>query len=74
MIVIHVAEPLVAVQLHPVAAVTVIVPDPAVDGRFADDGDIVGEQVAPAWFTVKVRPPTDTVPVREVVDVFAAAA
>ena len=62
----------VAVQLHPVAAVTVRVPVPAVDGRLADDGEIVGEQVAPDWFTVKVLPPTDTVPVRDVVVVFAA--
>ena len=46
MIVIHVAL-VVAVQLHPVAAVTVMVPVPTVDGRLADDGETVGEQVAP---------------------------
>jgi hypothetical protein len=63
---------LVAVQLHPVAALTVIVPVPAVDGGLADDGETVGEQVAPDWFTVKVTVPTETVPVRDVVDVFAA--
>lgn len=71
MIVIHVAL-LVAVQLHPVAALTVMVPVPAVDGGLADDGETVGEQVVPDWFTVRVMPPTDTVPVRDVVDVFAA--
>jgi hypothetical protein len=38
---------LVAVQLHPVAAVTVIVPDPAVEGTLVDDDENVGEQVAP---------------------------
>ena len=69
--VIHVAV-VVAVQLHPVAADTVMVPVPAVDGGLADDGETVGEQVAPDWFTVKVAPPTDTVPVRGVVAVFAA--
>jgi hypothetical protein len=69
--VIHGAA-VVAVQLHPVDAVTVIVPVPAVDGRLVDDGEIVGEQVPPAWFTVNVFPPTDTVPVRAVVVVFAA--
>lgn len=71
MTVIHAAL-LVAVQLHPVAAVTVMVPVPTVDGRLTDDGEIVGEQVVPDWFTVKVMLPTDTVPVREVVVVFAA--
>jgi hypothetical protein len=69
--VIHAAL-LVAVQLHPVAAFTVMVPVPTVDGRFADDGERVGEQFAPDWFTVRVAPPTDTVPVRVVVAVFAA--
>jgi hypothetical protein len=70
-IVIHAAL-LVAVQLHPVAALTVIVPVPAVDGGLADVGETVGEQVTPDWFTVNVLPPIDTVPVREVVAVFAA--
>lgn len=70
-IVIHAAL-LVAVQLHPAAAVTLIVPVPAVDGGLADIGENVGEQVVPDWFTVNVAPPTDTVPVRAVVDVFAA--
>ena len=71
MTVIH-AEAVVAVQLHPVAAVTLIVPVPAVDGRLADDGEVVGEQVPPGWFTVNVLPPTDTVPTRDEVVVFAA--
>ena len=69
--VIHVAA-VVAVQLHPVAALTVIAPVPAADGGFADDGETVGEQLAPDWLTVKVAPPMDTVPVRGVVAVFAA--
>jgi hypothetical protein len=72
-IVIH-AAPLVAVQLHPAAALTVIVPVPAVDARLVDEGETVGEQVAPDWFTVNVLPPTDIVPTRDVVDVFAATA
>ena len=69
--VIHV-DVVVAVQLHPVAAVTVMLPVPAVDGGLADVGETVGEHDAPDWFTVKVAPPTDTVPVRAVVAVFAA--
>ena len=70
-IAIHAAL-LLAVQLHRVTAETVIVPVPAVDGRLAEDGETVGEQVAPNCFTLKVFPPTDTVPVRNVVAVFAA--
>ena len=46
MTVIH-AEAVVAVELHPVDAVTLIVPVPTVDGRLADDGEVVGEQVPP---------------------------
>ena len=62
----------VAVQLHPAAAVTVMVPVPAVDGGFVDDGETVGEHIAPDWLTMKVLPPTETVPVLVVVAVFAA--
>jgi hypothetical protein len=62
----------VAVQLHPVAALTVKLPVPALDVGLADVGETVGEQVAPDWFTVNVMPPTDTVPTRDVVAVFAA--
>jgi hypothetical protein len=71
-IVIHDAV-VVAVQLHPVAAVTLMLPVPAVEGGFVDDGEMVGEHVAPDWFTVNVVPPTDTVPVLDVVAVFAAS-
>lgn len=69
--VIH-GEAVVAVQLQPADAVTVIVPVPLVDGRLVDDGERVGLQVPPAWFTVSVLPPTDTVPVRAAPVVFAA--
>ena len=70
--VIH-ASLLVAVQLHPVPAVTVTVPVVATDVvRFDDVGAIVNVQGAPAWVTVKVCPPIVIVPVREVVVVFAA--
>jgi len=62
----------VAVQLHPVAALTVKLPVPALDVGLADVGETVGEQVAPDWLTVNVCPPTDTVPTRDVVAVFAA--
>lgn len=69
--VIHGAA-VVAVQLHPLDAVTFTVPLPAVDVRLADAGETVGEQEPPDWFTVNVTPPTDTVPVRGEIDVFAA--
>ena len=71
LIVIH-ATLLVALHAQPVAAVTVTVPEPATSDTLADVGAIVGVQGAAAWFTVKVLPPIVTVPVREVVVVFAA--
>jgi hypothetical protein len=70
-IVIHDAV-VVAVQLHPAAALTVKLPVPALDEGLADDGEIVGEQLAPDWLTLNVLPPTDTVPTRDVVAVLAA--
>jgi hypothetical protein len=73
LIVIHAAL-LVDVQAQPVAAVTVIVPVPATSETFADVGAIVGAQGAPACVTVKVLPPTVTVPVLAVVVGFAATA
>ena len=69
--VIHAAL-LLAVQLQPVAAVTVIVPVVPEAGGVADVGEIDGAQGAPACVTVNVAPPTVSVPVREALDVFAA--
>ena len=64
---------LVAVQLHPVPAVTVTVPVVAADVvRFDDVGLIVNVQGAPAWVTLKVCPAIVIEPVREVVPVLAA--
>ena len=63
---------LVAVQLHPLEAVTVKLPVPALEVGLADDGETVGEQGTPDWVTVNVLPPTDTVPTRDVVAVLAA--
>lgn len=63
---------LVAVQLHPLGAVTVKLPVPALEVGLADVGETVGEQGAPDWVTVNVLPPTDTVPTRDVVAVLAA--
>ena len=72
LIVIHVAL-LAAVQLQPAPAVTVTVPVAATDVvKFDEVGEIVNVQGAPAWVTVKVCPPIVIVPVREVVQVFAA--
>ena len=64
---------LVAVQVHPVPAVTVTVPVAAADVvRFDEVGEIVNVQGAPACVTVKVWPPIVIVPVRDVVLVLAA--
>ena len=69
--VIHVAL-LVAVQAQPVPAVTAIVPVTAAAVTFADAGEIVGLQGAAACcVTVNVRPPIVSVPVRDVLEVFA---
>jgi len=67
------ASLLVAVQLHPVPAVTVTVPVVATDVvRFDEVGAIVNVQGAPAWVTVKVCPPIVIVLVRDVVPALAA--
>jgi len=63
---------LVAVQLHPVAVVTITVPLPPAAGSDWLVGEIVIEQAGAAWVTVNVLPPTVSVPVRGVGPVFAA--
>jgi hypothetical protein len=63
---------LVAVQPQPATAVTVTVPLPADESGFAEVGAMVAAHGTPAWVTVKVRPPTVSVPVRGLVVVFAA--
>jgi len=66
------ASLLAAVQLQPVPAVTVTVPVVATDEvRFDEAGAIVIVQGAPACVTVNVCPPIVSVPVRDVVPVFA---
>lgn len=60
-----------AVQLQPVAAVTVMVPEPAPYATLADVGEIVGAHT-PACVTVKVFPAMVSVPLRLVVPVLAA--
>ena len=62
---------LVAVQVQKVAAVTVTVPVIAKDVAVVDAGEIAGAQVAAACVTVNVLPPMVSVPVRDVVPVFA---
>jgi hypothetical protein len=69
LIVIHVAL-LVAVQPQP--EVTATVPLPADHATFADAGAILDTHGAPACVTVKVLPPTVSVPVRGAMAVFAA--
>ena len=66
---------LTAVQPHPLAEVTVTMPGPPAAGTDWLAGEIENEQVgvAPLWLTVKVCPATVSVPVRELVDVLAAA-
>jgi hypothetical protein len=66
LIVIHDAVS-VAVHAHPVGEVTATVFVLAAKPTLADTGAIVGAQGAPAWVTVKVLPPTVSVPVRAVV-------
>jgi hypothetical protein len=61
-----------AVHAQPVVAVTVTVALPPDAVAFAEGPEIVGTHGVPAWVTVKVRPPTVSVPVRGVVVVFAA--
>jgi hypothetical protein len=63
---------LVAVQPQPVTAVTVTVPLPAPALTLAEAGAIVELQGTPACVTVKVFPPTVSVPVRPLVVVLAA--
>jgi hypothetical protein len=70
LMVIHAAL-LEAVQVQPVDAVTVTVPELAPDATLADIGEIVGAHVV-ACVTVKVLPAIVSVPVRLVVPVLAA--
>ena len=69
--VIHVAL-LVACQLHPVGAKTVIVPAVPVAPALTNVGRIVVTHATPACVTVNALPPIVSVPVRDVVPLFAA--
>ena len=62
---------LVAVQLHPVDAKTVIVPVVPPATTLANDGETVTHDT-PDCVTVNVLPPIVRVPVRDVVAVFGA--
>jgi hypothetical protein len=62
----------VAVQLHPVGAVTLTVLDPEDAERFPVVGETLNEQAAPCCVTVTVSPATVNVPVRGDVDVLVA--
>jgi hypothetical protein len=71
-IVIH-ESLLAAVQLQPAPAVTVIEPLAAIaDGSADEVGEMVKVQGAPGCVTLNVWPATVSVPVRDVVPVFAA--
>jgi hypothetical protein len=70
LIVIHVAL-LVAVQPHPVPAVTATLAAPPADVALGFVGDTPNAHAA-AWVTVTVCPATVIVPVRELVAVFVA--
>ena len=69
-----VSQPSLLVELHaqPVAAVTVMLPEPPPAIALAEAGAIVGAHGAPACVTVNVLPPMVTVPVRALVVVLAA--
>jgi len=69
--VIH-ESPLTAVHEHGEAIVTAIVPPDAPAPTDAFTGERVAAQEMPACVTVSVCPATVTVPVRGLVDVFAA--
>ena len=71
LMVIH-EEPLVAVQAQPEGDVTLTLPVPPDEVYEALAGAIAYVHVIPAWVTEKVWPATVSVPVREVVPVFAA--
>jgi hypothetical protein len=58
-------------QVHPEGEVSENVPEPAAAPTEADAGDSAKVHVTPCWVTVSVWPPTVTVAVRDVVDVFA---
>jgi hypothetical protein len=60
------------VQLQADAVVTVIVPVPPLAGNEALAGEMVNVQGTPGCVTVNVWPAMVIVPVRDVVDVFAA--
>jgi hypothetical protein len=70
---IHVAL-VVVVQLQPLGAVTVKVPEPPAAAILAVVGEIDGAHGAPACVTVNVSPPMVSEPVRNALEVFAAAA
>ena len=55
---------LVAVHVHPVAAVTLVVDDPAAEVSAAEVGETPKVQVMPLWVTLTVWPATVSVPVR----------
>jgi hypothetical protein len=59
------------VQLAVVVTVTKLLPPAAPNARLS--GEIAYEHGAAAWMTVKVWPPTVTVPVRETDSALAAA-
>ena len=59
--------------MHPVAAVTLVVEDPAADVRVAEVGVTPNVQVIPLWVTVTGWPATVSVPTRCDVEVFAVA-
>jgi len=63
---------LLVVHAHPAAAVTVTVPVPADAATLAEGAESVGAHGVPACVTVKVLPPIVNVPVRLVVNAFAA--
>lgn len=63
----------VAVQSQPPGAVTVTVPLPPAAGTACDVGVIVTSHEMPACVTVNALPAIVSVPVRDVVDVFADA-
>jgi hypothetical protein len=66
------ASLLVAVQPHPVDALTVTTLEPPEAAAVVDVGESADTHETPAWVIVNVCPPIVIVPIRDVVFVFAA--
>ncbi len=73
LVIVSQLAPLVAVQAHPAVVVTATLAVPPPLTMDCVVGVAVKTHAVPLWVTVTVRPATVSVPVRDDVEVFAAA-